>query len=508
MCRTAIRGDICIAKSKIRSLPNTSPRLKAIPASDPELHAKRPTVKVREGLPSLTMTAQQLAREIINELRRRGHQAYLAGGCVRDMLLGREPKDYDVATDATPDQNLAYFPKAIAVGAAFGVILVRKDDADVEVATFRADHHYRDGRRPDRVTFTDSPEKDVQRRDFTINGLLFDPEKNEYLDYVGGRDDLMAQRVRAIGVASERFAEDKLRMLRAVRFAARLGFEIEPETMRAIQQRAGEIHQVSAERIRDELNRILTEGGARRGFELLDETGLLKTVLPEVAAMKGVEQAPEHHPEGDVWVHTLLMLEKLEHPSATLALGTLLHDVGKPRTFQRLDRIRFNGHVEVGVRMAEDICKRLRYSTNETAQVMELVGNHMKFGHVQQMRQSTLKRFLRIPHFDEHMELHRLDCLSSHRNLQNYDFVREKLAEAPEEVLRPPRLLTGDDLIAAGYPAGPVFAKILSEVEDAQLEGRLTTKEEALEYVSERYERGSGGQTKDAVSQNDSAARP
>jgi poly(A) polymerase len=454
------------------------------------------------------MTAQQLAREIIDELRRRGHQAYLAGGCVRDMLLGREPKDYDVATDAQPEQNLAYFPKAIAVGAAFGVILVRKGGADVEVATFRADHHYRDGRRPERVTFTDSPEKDVQRRDFTINGLLFDPEKNECLDYVGGRDDLKARLIRAIGVASDRFAEDKLRMLRAVRFAARLGFEIEAETMRAIQQRAAEIHQVSAERIRDELNRILTEGGARRGFELLDETGLLKTILPEVAAMKGVAQPPEFHPEGDVWVHTLLMLEKTENPSVPLALGTLLHDVGKPATFQVLDRIRFNGHVEVGVRMAEEICKRLRYSTSETEQVMDLVANHMKFGHVQQMRQSTLKRFLRRPHFDEHMELHRLDCLSSHRNLQNYQFVREKLAETPAEALRPPRLLTGDDLIAAGYRPGPEFAKILADVEDAQLEERITTKEEALQYVRERDGAARGGRPENAVLQKDSEAQP
>jgi len=434
------------------------------------------------------MTAHDLALEIIAELRRRNHQAYLAGGCVRDRLLGREPQDYDVATDASPAQNLAYFPGAIAVGASFGVILVRKDGADVEVATFRSDHHYRDGRRPEKVTFTGSPEQDVQRRDFTINGLLFDPAGNKVLDYVGGQADLDARLIRAIGDPPERFHEDKLRMLRAVRFAARLGFEIEAATMRAIQQHAPEIGSISAERIRDELNRILTEGGARRGFELLDESGLLEPILPEVAALKGVEQSPEHHPEGDVWIHTLLMLEKLDHPSVPLALGTLLHDVGKPSTFQIADRIRFNGHVEVGVRLAEAICKRLRYSTSDTEQVMDLVANHMRFMDVHRMRESTLKRFLRKPRFDEHMELHRLDCLSSHGSLTNYEFVRAKLAEVPPEVLRPPRLLTGDDLIAAGYQPGPAFARILSEVEDAQLEGRLTTKEEALAYVSEKQE--------------------
>jgi poly(A) polymerase len=433
------------------------------------------------------MTAHDLALEIIAGLRRRNHQAYLAGGCVRDRLLGREPQDYDVATDASPDENLADFPGAIAVGASFGVILVRKDGADVELATFRADHHYRDGRRPEKVTFTSSPEQDVKRRDFTINGLLFDPARNKVLDYVGGQADLDARLIRAIGDASERFNEDKLRMLRAVRFAARLGFEIEAATMRAIQQHAPEVQSISAERIRDELNRILTEGGARRGFELLDESGLLEPILPEIAAMKGVEQSPEHHPEGDVWIHTLLMLEKLDNPSVPLALGTLLHDVGKPSTFQIADRIRFNGHVEVGVRMAEAICKRLRYSTSDTEQIMDLVANHMRFMDVHRMRESTLKRFLRKPRFEEHMELHRLDCLSSHGSLASYEFVREKLAEVPPEVLRPPRLLTGDDLIAAGYPPGPAFARILSEVEDAQLEGRLTTKEEALAHVSERW---------------------
>jgi poly(A) polymerase len=282
------------------------------------------------------------------------------------------------------------------------------------------------------VTFTGSPREDVQRRDFTINGLLLDPETNECLDYVGGRDDLKTGVIRAIGVASDRFAEDKLRMLRAVRFAARLGFEIEPETLRAIQQHAKEISQVSAERIRDELNRILTEGGARRGFELLDKTGLLKAILPEVAAMKGVEQAPEHHPEGDVWVHTLLMLERLENPSAPLALGVLLHDVGKPPTFQRLDRIRFNGHVEIGMKMAEAICQRLRYSRDQTEQAVALVANHMRFMHLRDMRESTLKKFLRMEHIYEHLEQHRLDCLGSHGKLRFYEIARQSLQDLPE----------------------------------------------------------------------------
>ncbi len=437
--------------------------------------------------PGPLMSARQHAQHIVEQLRRRGHQAYWAGGCVRDLLLGREPNDYDVATDALPRQVQQYFPGSPAVGAKFGVILVREGEAEVEVATFRTEQDYRDGRRPENVRFTASPEQDVQRRDFTINGLLYDPLEKRCLDFVAGRADLEARLIRAIGRPEQRFAEDKLRMLRAVRFAAALGFSIEAATMRAIQAHAPEISEISAERIRDELNHILTEGAARRGFELLDEAGLLAPILPEVAAMKGVAQPPEFHPEGDVWTHTLLMLEKLEKPSVTLALGTLLHDVGKPLTYRVADRIRFDGHVEAGVEMAEQIGVRLRYSRHEIEQVKALVGHHMRFREVTRMRPSTLKKMMRLPEFAEHLELHRLDCLASHRDLGNYEFVREKLAELPEEELRPSRLISGRDLIAAGYRPGPSFQTILAAVEDAQLEGRITTKEEALALVEANY---------------------
>ena len=434
------------------------------------------------------MNGEELSRRIIDQLQAQGHQAYWAGGCVRDRLLGVPAKDYDVATDALPQDLLRLFPDAIRVGVQFGVVLVRREGVDVEVATFRTDHDYRDGRRPESVSFTRSPEEDVRRRDFTINGILYDPVEDRYLDFVDGCRDLKAGIIRAIGNPDERFTEDKLRMLRAVRFAARLDFEIEAETLQSIQRHAPEMQQVSIERTRDEISRILIEGGARPGFELLDETGLLKVLLPEIKALQGVEQSPQHHPEGDVWTHTMIMLSKLENPELTLALGTLLHDVGKPATFQRApDRIRFNGHVEVGVKMAEAICERLRYSRHETEQAVALVANHMRLMHVPDMRESTLKKFLRMPRFDEHLELHRLDCLGSHGKLAFYEMARRKLDELPEEQLRPPRLLTGDDLIAAGYEPGPQFQKMLSDVEDAQLEGRLTSPDEALSYVHERY---------------------
>jgi poly(A) polymerase len=439
-----------------------------------------------------SMTAKQLARHVVVTLRDKGHEAYWAGGCVRDLLLGREPQDYDVATSALAADIQSYFPESVAVGAQFGVVLVRQDDAQVEVATFRLDHDYRDGRRPSRVSFTRSAEQDVRRRDFTINGLLWDPVEERCLDFVEGRRDLDTRLIRAIGSPTERFAEDKLRMLRAVRFAARLDFVIEPETLTAVRHHAAEITQISPERIRDEISRILTEGRARRGFELLDETGLLAVVLPEVARMKGVPQPPEFHPEGDVWFHTLLMLENLENPTVTLALGTLLHDVGKPPTYRVVERIRFDGHVEAGEEIARAICERLRYSNKDIEQVVALVANHMRFRDVTQMRTSTLKRFLRLPQFDEHLELHRLDCLGSHRDLGNYEFVRRMESGLGEEDLRPPRLVTGNDLIAAGYEPGPPFQVMLAAVENAQLDGRLSNREEALEFVAQRFEKPTG----------------
>ncbi len=430
---------------------------------------------------------RELACGIARELRARGYQAYFVGGCVRDPLLGIEPQDYDIATDARPPQVLDLFPRAQQVGAHFGVVLVREGGAEVEVATFRSDHSYLDGRHPERVEFETDPRQDVLRRDFTINALLQDPATGEVLDFVGGREDLGRRAIRAIGDPEQRFREDHLRMLRAVRFAARLGFTIEPATMEAIRRLRPLIQMVSAERIRDELARILTEGGARRGFEMLDESGLLLEILPEVAAMKGVEQPPEFHPEGDVWIHTLLMLEQMRSPSLTLALGVLLHDAGKPPTFRVADRIRFDGHVEVGTGMAREILGRLRFSGDEIDQVAALVANHLRFKDAPNMKESTLKRFLRMPRFEEHLELHRLDCLSSHRNLDNYLYVKSKLEELPAEELKPPRLITGDDLIAAGYRPGPLFGRILAAVEDAQLEHRIGTKEEALEFARSEF---------------------
>lgn len=438
------------------------------------------------------MSSRKLANLICETLQRNDHQALLAGGCVRDEVLGREPADYDVATDATPDRVLELFPDGIAVGAQFGVILVPHGGMKVEVATFRSDVGYSDGRHPDRVEYSQMPDEDVKRRDFTINGLLMRHDTGEILDYVGGRDDLKAGVIRAIGEPERRFAEDKLRMLRAVRFSARFGFEIEPATLSAIRRHAKEVTLVSAERIRDELTKLLTEGAARTGFELLDRTWLLSVVLPEIAAMKGVQQPPQYHPEGDVWIHTLLMLEGLPAGAApTLAWGVLLHDVGKPPTFRPVsetgDRIRFDGHVEVGQRMGEEILRRLRFSNDETEQVIALIANHMKFKDVEGMRKATLKRFVRLPRFDEHMALHRLDCLSSHRHLEAYEFVQRFLAETPPEQVRPERLLTGRHLIDMGYRPGPRFSQILAALEDAQLEGQIRTRAEAEEFVEARF---------------------
>ena len=434
------------------------------------------------------------ATQIVQELRAARHSAYLAGGCVRDLILGREPADYDVATSATPQEVMRIFPLTYAVGVQFGVVLIpiRREDADgqrdnyaIEVATFRSDGLYSDGRHPDQVQFSQDARTDVRRRDFTINGLLLDPVSKEVFDYVGGRKDLELGIIRTIGHPRERFAEDKLRMLRAVRFAARFGYAIETATLAEIKQLATHIHQVSRERIRDEILKMLTEGRARRAFELLDESGLLQQVLPEIKRMQGVQQPPQFHPEGDVWVHTLMLLEGLQpNCSKSLALGVLLHDVGKPPTFRVApDRIRFDQHAEVGTKMAEDICRRFRLSNEETEQVCGLVANHMRFGDVQRMKPSTLKRFLRLPKFDEHLELHRLDCLGSHRDLELYDFARQQLSAMPEEQIRPRPLITGDDLIAAGYKPGPQFKELLTAVEDAQLDGSINTREEALELV-------------------------
>jgi poly(A) polymerase len=459
---------------------------------------------------------------IVRALREAGHPAYFAGGCVRDLLLGVSPRDYDVATSARPQQIVALFAKTFTVGAHFGVVLVCQTVGDVEiateVATFRNDGAYSDGRRPDAVRFSDDPREDVLRRDFTINGMLLDPVAYEAtgdaaaatLDFVQGRDDLEAGIVRAIGDPKRRFNEDKLRMMRAVRFAARLNFQIDATTAAAMHCHAAAIHQVSAQRVRDELTRILTEGGARRGFELLYEHGLLARILPEVVRLRGVAQPPQFHPEGDVWTHTLRMLEMLQpNPdsssvcgdesrseravSATLAWGALLHDIGKPATYQPAnpaipgDRIRFNGHVEAGARIAETILARLRFSNEEAAQIVALVRNHMRFGDILQMKQSTLKRFLRLPRFDEHIALHRLDALSAHGDLTLYHFARAQYEAEPAEQHRPAPLLTGRDLITAGYRPSPQFKPMLALAEDAQLEGAASTPEQALALVQASF---------------------
>ena len=457
--------------------------------------------------PSPALTA---ARAIATTLRATGHQAFFAGGCVRDLLLNLAPKDFDVATSATPSQITALFPRTLQVGAHFGVILVMSEvegEPPTEVATFRHDGAYSDGRRPDAVRFSTHPAEDVQRRDFTINGMLLDPVAFEdhpdntvtlpsvaILDLVGGQADLAAGILRTIGSPLLRFAEDKLRMLRGIRFVARLGFTIDPATHAAIQQLAPEIQQVSQERIREELTRMLTEGHARRALELLNATGLLAQVLPELTRMQGVEQPPQYHPEGDVWVHTLMLLDHLQPGApATLAWGMLLHDVGKPATFQPPDpakpndRIRFNGHVEAGVRIAEDILNRLRFSNDDREQIVALVRNHMRFGDIREMKTSTLRRFLRLPQFQEHLALHRADCLSSHGKLALYEFAKHAYEQEAPPDLRPAPLVTGRTLIAAGYRPGTSFKTMLTAAEDAQLEGTITTTAEGLALIAQHF---------------------
>lgn len=429
------------------------------------------------------MSADQLARDIVHQLRKAGHTAYFVGGCVRDLLLGVPPVDFDVATSAIPEQILQLFPAANLVGVSFGVVIVRDGDAEVEVATYRRDHEYHDGRRPTSVVFEPEPVHDVERRDFTINALLYDPETGDVLDYVGGQNDLHLKTIRAIGNPEKRFREDHLRLLRAVRFSARLQFDIESETEAAIVRLHPLVKDIAPERVRDELVRMLVGPHPRQALEMLERFGMLNELLPEVSDMKGVKQPPAFHPEGDVWTHTLLMLDRMEHATPTLALGVLLHDVGKPPTYTEEDRIRFNGHVEAGVQITHAIMMRLRFSNEEIREVEALVANHMRFKDAPAMKDSTLKRFMRLPHFDEHLELHRVDCLSSHGSLENYEFVKRRREEFGEEQIRPQRLLNGNDLAALGVQPGPTMGTLLQAIEDAQLEGRIQTAEEARIYA-------------------------
>ncbi len=433
------------------------------------------------------MTRREKAVAIVERLKQAGFEAYFAGGSVRDMLLGRDPDDYDIATGARPEDIRKIFPRTLEVGAQFGILLVLSDGDAFEVATFRYDGPYLDGRRPSEVRYA-RLEEDIHRRDFTVNGLMYDPLDDRLIDLVGGCDDLARRRIRAIGDPRARFQEDRLRMIRAARFSASLGFEIEPDTLAAIRTEAPHITQVSWERIGEEVTRILTEGGARRGFEIMDATGLLTRILPEVAAMHGVEQSPDYHPEGDVFVHTMLVLKNLAEPTETVAYGALLHDVGKPVTADRKEhRITFYGHTEQGAEMAVAILKRLKRSRSVWERVAYIVKNHLRPVQAPKMRVSTLKRFFADPGIDELLEVVRLDALASNGDLQYYDFCRRKMAELKHEEIHPPPLVTGKDLIALGLEPGPMFHEILDRVKEAQLEGELRDRQAALDWVKKEY---------------------
>lgn len=470
-----------------------------------------------------TLACEAGARAILECLRQAGHRAYLVGGCVRDQLMGREPVDWDIATDATPERIEALFERVVPVGKAFGVMIVVRPEGDYEVATFRGDGDYHDGRRPTTVTFT-GPEEDVRRRDFTINALLYDPLAGEVLDYVGGVADIASGLIRTVGEAPLRFQEDRLRLLRAVRFAARTGFRLEPSTAAAVRALAPLAATVSGERTGDELTRMLGEGAARRSLGLLEETGLLAVVLPEVAAMRGVPQPPEFHPEGDVWEHTLEMLDLWDRrvrswqpgpaaadgpdgvvdapgappgaapPAAPGLVGSaeerailgwavLLHDVGKPGTLTETDRLRFHGHDELGAKLTVDILSRLRRPKRLIQAVAAVVAGHMRFIHIKGMREAKRRRFVQAPLFPLELELHRLDCVGSHGKLGGYDLARDLYHD---ELARPPvlePLLRGDDLLACGFVPGPAIGRLLRSVEDARLEGRLNSRDDALAWV-------------------------
>lgn len=431
------------------------------------------------------MSALNSATSLARLLTESGHTAYFAGGCVRDKLLGLSPKDYDIATSATPAEVLKLFPKSNEVGAHFGVVIAKHEGHHIEIATFRTDGSYGDGRRPDSVTFS-TPEEDAHRRDFTINGLFENPETGEVIDHVNGLSDLKSRTLRAIGNPSDRFKEDALRLLRAIRFSTTLGFPIEPVTLAAIRENAHLLDKVSPERIRDEFSKTITSRNRRRGLELLVDTSLIGHFLPEVLPTIGCEQPPEWHPEGDVYTHTCIMLEMLE-PDAPLelCLATLLHDIAKPptRTIDPDGRIRFNGHDAMGAEMAEEILTRLKYPNAVIRDASHMVSRHMQFMNVRQMRKSTLKRFMAEPTFPQEMELHRVDCASSNGFTDNYIFLNEKAGEFASEPLIPPPLVTGRDLISRGLEPGPRFREILEDIQTEQLENRLSTREEAMIYL-------------------------
>ena len=423
---------------------------------------------------------------ILNAIRANGFTAYFAGGAVRDKLLGRTPKDYDIATNALPEQIEDLFPKTVAVGKAFGVIMVVQDGLEVEVATFREDAGYQDGRRPDSVHFCGA-EEDAKRRDFTINGMFYDPVADEVIDTVGGKADLEKRVIRAIGDPDRRFAEDHLRMLRAVRFAHTLGFSIDPATRDAIKKHAADLAKISMERIENEFSRTLVES-IRPGDALseLVELGLIEHIMPEILPMIGQEQPPEFHPEGDVFEHTVLMLNLMKNPDRPLAYTVLLHDVGKPDTaFMGEDRIRFHGHETLSAKMAEDILRRLRLPTKEIRQIVTAIAGHMRFKDVQKMNRSTLRKLMGAETFDLEMELHRIDCSGSHGLLENYEFLLKKAEEMENEPVLPERWISGKDLCELGVEPSPRIGELLKKAYDAQLEGRFSDRAALLDWLKE-----------------------
>lgn len=431
--------------------------------------------------------ARRNATSVAASLRDAGHQALFAGGCVRDGLMGVAPKDYDIATSARPDQVLEVFPGSNQVGAHFGVILVTRQKQAIEIATFRTDGTYHDGRRPESVSFS-TPEHDALRRDFTINGLFEDPFSGEIIDHVGGQQDLENKVIRCIGHPLKRFEEDALRLLRAVRFQARTGFRIHPETLAAMSECAPLLDQISIERIRDEFSAILSGPRRKDALKLLTQTRLIDQFLPELRDLIGCDQPPEWHPEGDVFTHTGIMLDMLQHDAPLdLALAVLLHDIAKPpcRTVDPDGRIRFNGHDSMGAEMAENILRRLRYPNEIIESAGFMVSRHMQFMHVQKMKRSKLRRFIGADTFSKEMELHRVDCASSNGFTDNYQFLREKLDEFANEPVIPPPLVTGHDLIKLGLKPGPEFRRILEAVQTEQLEGRIHSKEEGIHWVKQ-----------------------
>jgi tRNA nucleotidyltransferase/poly(A) polymerase len=435
--------------------------------------------------------SRETAIAIVEQLRKAGHEALFAGGCVRDMLMGNKSADYDIATSATPEEVMSLFRRTVAVGAQFGVVLVLLHGKQFEVATFRRDAEYADGRRPVSVKYTDA-EEDALRRDFTINALFYDPVADEVIDYVDGRRDIERRIIRTVGDPFERFEEDKLRMVRAVRFATRFDFEIDPSTLDAMKELSEKVSVVSWERIGDEIEKTLTGPNRGRALQVLADTSLLKHILPEVDELIGVRQPEMHHPEGDVFEHTKLALDYLhwdtgESPSSELAFATLLHDIGKPPTFRVADRIRFSGHDVVGARSAESICRRLRLSGENRKKIVDMVLNHMRFISAKEMRESTLKKMLQRETFADELEMHRADCLASHGSLDIYDFLKAKLESLPEEEIKPPPLVNGDDLIELGLTPGPIFGQILRAVEEMQLEGGLTSKESAIGWIEKNF---------------------